>query len=701
MGCETDPISGESISPSSVRSEESSRIDRSRIAFEESAAAFATNAANRKPTVALDHISKLHPIWEEAREELFFGTDPVVLVPFTDNKQDVRSDQLNIYLAFSEDDEEQLHPSVIGLVNYKAFDRGAPLSGYVYTMDENLIVNRVLEVVDGKGQRIILDPTGEEYFGKLNSRGGIQKSCGPGDSSILAFFSRLFGSRVRCPTTGGGGRGIGSFFSGLFDSIGETMGGIFSGGGSAFNSSGLTPSDFWFFYGRIPSTGGGFTFAGGGGGGGGLPGAGDPGVPTNIIYSDLLNTPIGNDFAAIIGNYTVNRDNAVNLAAVANIFIANCIRRPENNHTELINLYACSITEILEFIDGNGGFKDESVLKLAFKARAVQMVTAGGIKTFNYLMNDRVLTLRVYSFLEFEGFSPAAVQTVRTFLLLKQQDARFRFDRFVELHDLLKADPDAWINNCDQRDIDPWNEVAGYVLSGDPLDRINSTDRWKVQEIGDARGSLVNLDYFAVQVETLPFKNGRSGARYTPKEMIDYFRLNINDFADKFTPDAGNDGYDDPAIWNSNSPLLAVLNIDLGPQVDGDVICSQYSNCCWVFTTLEESSVLGGGYHPVSGNRIFGYKVDNLTGDFILYTRGADRTTTLMHSTFWSSIAFFGADKFWREMQERFEAFVSDNGGTLSTSVPESSYEEIHRPEWDEIKARLMSLTPITNIRCN
>ena len=98
---------------------------------------------------------------------------------------------------------------------------------------------------------------------------------------------------------------------------------------------------------------------------------------------------------------------------------------------------------------------------------------------------------------------------------------------------------------------------------------------------------------------------------------------------------------------------------------------------------------------------MFGYKVDNLTGDFILYTRGADRTTTLMHSTFWSSIAFFGADKFWREMQERFEAFVSDNGGTLSTSVPESSYEEIHRPEWDEIKARLMALTPITNIRCN
>ncbi len=93
--------------------------------------------------------------------------------------------------------------------------------------------------------------------------------------------------------------------------------------------------------------------------------------------------------------------------------------------------------------------------------------------------------------------------------------------------------------------------------------------------------------------------------------------------------------------------------------------------------------------------------MDNLTGDFILYTRGADRTTTLMHSVGRSGFAFSEADKFWQGMQEKFEAFVHKNGGTLSTSVPESSYEEIRRPEWDEIKSRLMALAPITNIRCN
>jgi hypothetical protein len=114
----------------------------------------------------------------------------------------------------------------------------------------------------------------------------------------------------------------------------------------------------------------------------------------------------------------------------------------------------------------------------------------------------------------------------------------------------------------------------------------------------------------------------------------------INDFANKFTPFSTSDA----ALWNSSSPLSTIMKIQLDEvfgitTADGDVICSQYDPCCWIFTTLGSSDgISGGGIHPVSGNRKFGYTYEN--GIFVIFTQGADRATTWYHGINDSQTAF-------------------------------------------------------------
>ncbi len=209
-------------------------------------------------------------------------------------------------------------------------------------------------------------------------------------------------------------------------------------------------------------------------------------------------------------------------------------------------------------------------------------------------------------------------------------------------------------------------------------------------------GITPNLDLFAVIIDSLPIINGN---RLTAKQLFDHFRKNINDFATKFDP------YSDPydkILWESENPLGAVITITMKDykitpfvDADGDVIVSQYEECCWIFTTLR-GPVYESGYHPVSGNRQFGYVVQN--GKTIIYTKGADRTTNWYHGLNDSQIAFESADELWRGMQEKMKQYVRVNAGKISAM---ETYEFTFRPNWSDVKEILMSNYPITNIPCH
>lgn len=294
--------------------------------------------------------------------------------------------------------------------------------------------------------------------------------------------------------------------------------------------------------------------------------------------------------------------------------------------------------------------------------------------------------------------TPGALDYLDFTIKMIDQDERRIFDRFEELYNLVENDPDALVEDC-APSISDWSDLASFTVSGAPLQRIEDSDGyWDVQNIQDASGARVNLDYFSIHLEELPYINGSAA---TPQQLFDYFRININNFADKFSPFSPND----VAMWESNNPLTTVMEITMvtapitnAAIADGDVICSQYDPCCWIFTTLHSPAITGSGYHPVSGNRKFGYTYED--GVFVLYTQGADRTTTWYHSLNESARAFSEADALWRNMQEKFIADIEDNGGW---TIPGNNRtgESIIRPDWQSIKESLISSTPITSVPCN
>jgi|GEM_PF-5781593 len=306
--------------------------------------------------------------------------------------------------------------------------------------------------------------------------------------------------------------------------------------------------------------------------------------------------------------------------------------------------------------------------------------------------NDATLKAQVENFISEHSCSEKAKEFAIFATHLICENGGYKWQRLEELYELIETNPNALLQSCSPPDpvYGNWGDLANFILSGVPLQRIqNSNGTWSIQSIQDASGARVNLDFFAVIIDSLPFVNGN---RLTAKQLLDHFRKNINDFAPKFEP------YDDPYdkdLWASENPLGTIMHITMNVLADGDVIASHNDECCWIFTTLR-GPIYWAGYHPVSGNRMFGYAIQN--GKTIIYTRGVDRTTTWYHGINDSQNAFEAADAFWHGMQYNLSEYVKDNGGKLS-AMP--TFEIIHRPKWNDVKQILQSTYPITSVTCN
>jgi hypothetical protein len=137
----------------------------------------------------------------------------------------------------------------------------------------------------------------------------------------------------------------------------------------------------------------------------------------------------------------------------------------------------------------------------------------------------------------------------------------------------------------------------------------------------------------------------------------------------------------------------------------GSVICSNYSNNHWFFTTLttpwapDFGDDDNDGMHPVSGNREFGYYLDTY-GNYVFYVRGVDRiergAAASIASIIYQGQPFQGADSLWNKMKENLVTFVNNNGGTAN-----SNSNEIYRPDWNKVKEVLRGNRPKTDLGCN
>lgn len=111
-------------------------------------------------------------------------------------------------------------------------------------------------------------------------------------------------------------------------------------------------------------------------------------------------------------------------------------------------------------------------------------------------------------------------------------------------------------------------------------------NNWETTDLDQGAGTGINMDLFPITINSLPNKPN-TNVKYTPAEFFDFFRKNINLFAEKFTPIEDNYyNIHDTALWNSTNPLGALLHIDINPD-DGTVICSGFNSNTWIFTTIK------------------------------------------------------------------------------------------------------------------
>ena len=256
--------------------------------------------------------------------------------------------------------------------------------------------------------------------------------------------------------------------------------------------------------------------------------------------------------------------------------------------------------------------------------------------------------------------------------------------------------------DCNQ--IVQWQTLAQHDAPQNVKTKINNLpstfyNDFEIQLITDANGTIVNMDYFPVNVTTLP-NNPTTGQQFTANEFLDYFRRNLNSFTNgsgsEFEPycNIPTMCQTETDLWNSNNPLGAIIYIDI-PADDGVVVCTEYTDSYWYFMTMNAPYA---GNHPVSGTRQFGYE-PNLDGSYNFFVRGVDRFNSFIQSDiaeiFSNTDSFLAADLLWLTLQQNMNNFVNSNGGASSIGTNAKK-----RPNWNKIKGVSLGNRPINDLGC-
>lgn len=250
--------------------------------------------------------------------------------------------------------------------------------------------------------------------------------------------------------------------------------------------------------------------------------------------------------------------------------------------------------------------------------------------------------------------------------------------------------------------IEKWLATARHQVKQAQIDKLNQVRTnphivpnlnydivARVQKIDDASSSVVNMDYFPINIKVLPIVNG---ARQTPEQFLSIIRKDINNFVnDKYAVFEPYKWYgiDDKNLWQSNNPLNSVIGIDIYGPYNASVIVSDFSNNKWTFTTIYDPKY---GQHPVSGNRDFGF-VKESNGSYTFYTRGVDRLTTGFDALV-KDVAFSAADNLWKSFQDKVSTYVNQHGGVANIVSP-----KIERPDWVDIEKVVKGIKPISTLR--
>lgn len=298
----------------------------------------------------------------------------------------------------------------------------------------------------------------------------------------------------------------------------------------------------------------------------------------------------------------------------------------------------------------------------------------------------------------------------------------FYYDRIADLENFISDDnntllPCNALSLFKQVSQDFFQDLTTFTAPQAVKDRIQNIintnsnftkDNLFIQTLEDAKGAIVNCDFFPVHISTMPTINGQV---QTPETLLEYFRLHMNDFISStsivsFSPYIGQ-GLDETTKWNQSgaNSLSTLVHIPLVSVNDGTVIESGYNiagppaDDSYTFSTMHSPL---DAYHPVSGNRRFGIYQDK-AGSLVFYIAGVDRISTNgirlgnTLASYFKQDGFTKADILWRDIQSNFLNFINNNGGTANKFVGLPDF--IVRPNWSNVEKYLKKQITFEQLR--
>ena len=567
----------------------------------------------------------LQPVWGAAHEVELNDLSTVVMVPIADSAI-VVNPYLDAYVVFFEDSLEDIQMHVLffqaDTTQYAqdSFPTIANFSGLIWefydeedtysvtVVDHGIIsgcgcssvFRNFINTIDSTSiQPRTLVPKCPKFKDPIWER--IGEAAGNVWSGIVKFFSSIH-------LNGGSGSVSGTGTSNGSSGTGGSNGGSIGSGGNGLDGFG------------------GFGFGGHGGGGGG----GAVILNLSSIYSEWQLKLMQK--AAIWMNDTYGIDYSLNelyflMGADCIIEVGDFLQNPpahppiDEEFTGPVCAHEFAIAYILELFPWLTEDDNTEIEFLLYNVEDRE-------KLLSYTAGDEERT-----------------QNMKGYIKLKILDAGYRSERFIEIWNQLEENPNALLSDCfnenEEFGLVFWSDLANFIPQQSVLDKIESMGNgWQLQSfLTPTIAPSLNLDYFSVNITQLPI-NPQSGFQYTADELLDYIRKNINLFVDQnnseFVPYGFPASWNEYNIWHSSNPLKALISIDIkiatipGTNIsigdDGSVICSQFGNSCWLFSTLKAPMfpIDEDGFHPVSGTRQFGY-LANPGGAYTFYTKGVDK----------------------------------------------------------------------------
>lgn len=352
---------------------------------------------------------------------------------------------------------------------------------------------------------------------------------------------------------------------------------------------------------------------------------------------------------------------------------------------------------------GNSGYTTPVVLEDDEKAWAEYYKFTNGLsddlENWLKLPVNSPINVEVFNYLTLNGYSGRNISSMKN---------------YIRICIALEDNPNLLLDiPCAQ--LQYWLTLAQYDLPISTINKVSNLQdinsetvpNWDIQFLGGAQGALVNMDFFPVTISQFP-NNPATSQPYTPQQFYNFFRLHINQFVEgtgvSFVPSTIS-GVNESTLWNSGNPINSIISINI-PADSGSVICSNYTTSHWYFTTLTTPWAFSwaeddyDGYHPVSGNREFGYYPD-VNGNYVFYVRGVDRihrknVQRIARNLPGANSEFDDADALWNTMKQNLKNFVNNNGGTAI-----GNQNIIYRPNWSTVKDVLTGTRPLSDLGCD